>query len=115
MNEYLNDEELLQFIADIEKSDLVEAPPMITEKVFEKIDKKNQIIEYKKFRNRVIAAVACVLVIAVIGPEWIKLSPKITTVYSEKNEKQFDLADSQIFGGLCGTHYISDFFEGREE
>lgn len=115
MNEYMNDEELLQFIADIEKNDIVKAPPMIAEMVFEKIDNKDRIIEYKKFRNRVIAAVACILVITVVVPEWIKFSPEVTASYFPQNEKKVDLVDSKIFGGLGDTHYISEFMNGREE
>lgn len=115
MKEYLNDEDLLQFIADIEKCDLVEAPPDIAEKVLDKIDKKDQIIEYRKFRNRVIAAVACILVFTMVAPDWIKLKPEILTLELMKNEEKVDLAGSKIFGGLCDTHYISDFMNGREE
>lgn len=115
MKEYLSDEELLQFIADIEECDLVEAPPDIAEKVLDKIDKKDQIIEYRKFRNRVIAAVACILVLTVVVPEWIKLRPEISAPALMKNEEKVDLAGSKIFGGLCDTHYISDFMNGREE
>lgn len=115
MKEYLSDAELLQFVADIEKCDLVEAPPGIAEKVLDKIDKKDQIIEYKKFRNRVIAAVACILVLTVVVPELIKLRPEILSSELIKNEEKVDLAGTQIFGGLCDTHYISDFMNGREE
>lgn len=115
MNEYLSDEELLQYIAGIEKCDLVDAPHGITEKVLDKIYKKDQIVEYRKFRNKVIAAVACILVLTVIVPEWIKFRSGISASELIKNEEKVDLAGSQIFGGLCDTHYISDFMNGREE
>ena len=57
MNEYnyLSDNELERLIADIEENDIVKAPPHFKQEIIERIDKRKQIIEYKRFRNRVIA------------------------------------------------------------
>ena len=85
MNEYMTDEELLELISDIEECNLVKAPPEIEEKVFDKIDKKKQIIEYKRFRNRVILAVAAAVIIISIPFEMIVDVPDFT-----------------------GSHYVSD-------
>ena len=59
MNEYnyLSDNELERLIADIEENDIVKAPPHFKQEIIERIDKRKQIIEYKRFRNRVIASV----------------------------------------------------------
>lgn len=115
MRDYMNDEELMQFILDIENNELVDAPPTIAENVFEKIDKKNQIVEYKRFRNRVITAIACIWMLVVIIPAFVKLRPSGMTTYYRQSEERIDLADSKIFGRLCDTHYMSDLFNGREE
>ena len=100
MNNYMTDEELLNFIADIEENELVNAPPQIEEKVFVSIDRHHQIVEYKKFRNRVIASVAAILIVISFVPERIKPMPEIVT---------------HSWGDLLNSHFVSDLFYGREE
>ena len=116
MNEYMSDEELLKIIADIENCDLVEAPPSIAEKVIETIDKKDKILEYKRFRNRVIAAVACILLVTISLPELGRIKQELTAaVPIAQRMKRVDWTESKIFGGLCDTNYLSEFMSEREE
>ena len=107
MNEYLTDEELLKLISDVEENDLVEAPPEIVEKVLEKIDKKKQIIEYKRFRNRVITSVAAIIILTTFSSNWFKIS------YAEINK--LETTNNKIFTYFDNSHYISDLLNGKEE
>lgn len=100
MNKYMTNEELLDFISNIEENELVKAPPQIEEKIFARIDRHRQIVEYKKFRNRVIASVAAILIVISFVPESIKPMSKIMP---------------QSLGDLLNSHYVSDLFYGREE
>lgn len=108
MNKYMTDEELLQYISDIEECDLVKAPPHIVDKVLDKVDKKTQLIEYRRFRNKVIASVAAILVIASFAPEGVKL-------FSEKMYIHFEMPNTYLFSNIGNSYYISDFLNEREE
>lgn len=109
MNEYMTDEELLKLINDVESSDIVKAPPEMVDKVFNKIDKKNQLIEYKRFRNRVIASVAAIIVVTMFtfeNPLFIKENMHIYSIETE---------DIQLSVNFRNSHYIRDFFNESEE
>lgn len=108
MNKYMTDEELLQYISDIEECDLVEAPPHIVDKVLDKVDRKPQLIEYRRFRNKVIASVAAILVIASFAPEEVKL-------FSEKTYIHFEMPNIRYLSNIGNSYYISDFLNEREE
>lgn len=108
MNKYMTDEELLQYISDIEECNLVEAPPHIVDKVLDKVDKRAQLIEYRRFRNKVIASVAAILVIASFAPEGVKL-------FSEKAYIHFEMPNTHLLSNIGNSYYISDFLNEREE
>lgn len=101
MNDYMTDEELFKFISDIEECDLVNAPPEIEQKVFDKIDKKAQILEYKRFRNRVIIAVAAA--VAIVSIPYEKIIDLSGYEYVRLSEY-----DEGIIDSLANRHYISD-------
>lgn len=103
MNKYMTDEELEKFILDIEEHEIVKAPPQLLDNVFEEIDNRNKIVEYRKFRNRVIVSVAAILVITAFAPSWTKLMRE--NVYSS----------SETISDLSKSYYISNFFNGNEE
>lgn len=105
--EYINDEELMKLISDIETNDMVVAPPSIKEEVLSKVDHNKKVIEYKKFRNKVILAVAAILLISIFMP---KEFPGITS----NNNDQF-IVKSEILKDFGNSHYISDLLNGREE
>lgn len=125
MNEYLTDEELLKLISDIEENDLVQAPPQMAESVFKRIDKKNQILEYRRFRNRVILAVASILVLVTLAPVWEQLVPQSMSqspwgtenvIENNMDETTTDRVDSsRSFVEFVNGHYISDILNGSEE
>lgn len=104
MNKYMTDEELFKFISDIEECDLVNAPPEIEQKVFDTIDKKKQIIEYKRFRNRVIIAVAAA--VAIVSIPYEKIIESAGYEYVSLSEY-----DEGIISSLAGGHYISDLLK----
>lgn len=68
-NEYLSDEELTQLIYEIEKNELVMAPPDFTESVLESIKPKNNKNEFTTYCFRVFASVAAAIVLLFIMPE----------------------------------------------
>lgn len=109
MNEYMTDEELIKFISGIEENDCVKAPPEIKEKVFEKIDVKNQILEYKRFRNRVIAAVAAILIFTAIIPSGRIFAAKA------KDDRQLKLHGTSIVSDYTNGHLFSELLHGKEE
>ena len=125
MNEYLTDEELLKLISDIEENDLVQAPPQMAESVFKRIDKKNQILEYRRFRNRVILAVASILVLVTLAPVWEQIVPQSMSqspwgtenvIENNMDETATDRVDSnRSFVEFANGHYISDILNGSEE
>lgn len=96
MNEYMTDDELSKLIADVEEHEIVKAPPGMADAVLDKVAKRSKIIEYKRFRNRVIASVAAALVIIATVPGWMKLIPE--TVFT-----------------LGNNYYISNYLNGSEE
>lgn len=100
MNGYMTDEELLKLISDVEENDIVEAPPQLAEKVIEKVNKKNRVLEYRRFRNRVIASVAAILVVTISGPKWLAHIPEKEMFISYNYEP---------------SYHISDFLNGRED
>lgn len=123
MNEYMTDEELNQFISNIEENDLVEAPPEMETKVFNKINKKSQIIEYKRFRNRVVAAVAAILIIPTVAPMWEGIIPKsiirmtydVDAYIELENNRQSEINGMRGMEITVNSHYISDLLNGSEE
>lgn len=108
MNKYMTDDELLQLISEIEDCNLVEAPPNIVDEVLDKVDRRSQLIEYRRFRNKVIASVAAILVIASFAPEGVRL-------FSEKTYTNFEMLNTNLISNIGNSHYISDFFNEREE
>jgi len=111
---YMTDEELLNFISDIEENDLVAAPPQMDIKVLERLDRKNQIIEYRRFRNRVVVSVAAILVITSLVPVWARMTPNNVSFRLPRLEYSHKYEIS-IFSDLGDSHYISDFFNRRED
>lgn len=103
MSEYMTDEELLQFINDVEMHDIVDAPPGLTDAVIDKINKKDKLIEYKRFRNRVIAAVAAILIITISAPNSI--------AYISKGMEKLSYGDSF----MRQSYYISDLLNRKED
>lgn len=102
MSQYMTDEELLDLISDVEENNLVAAPPQLAEKVIEKINKKNNVLEYKRFRNRVIVSVAALLAVTINGPKWIAGG-------------QFDIGRLHLLGDFENSYYISEFLNARED
>lgn len=123
MNEYMTDEELLKLISDIEENNLVKAPPEIETKVLSKIHRNKQIIEYRRFKNRVITAVAAILIITVFAPtlesiipEKIILTSYDTDVYTKiENNTLNEIFGVKMLGDIANSHYISDLLNEREE
>ncbi len=115
MNEYMNDEELMQFILDVEKNNLVDAPPEMTEKIFEKIDKRSQILEYRKFRNKVIAAVAAILIFTLVTPAWLMSGNEASSPFWQQSHEVAELAEAKMFSGLKDMHYINKLMNRKEE
>lgn len=68
-NEYLSDEELNQLICEIEKNELVMAPPDFAESVLESIKPKNNKKEFTTYCFRVLASVAAAIVLLFLMPE----------------------------------------------
>ena len=124
MSEYMTDEELLQFINDVEQHDIVEAPPGLCEKVIGNINNKNRLIEYKKFRNRVIVSVAALLIITINAPyltsfiseNLLKISYNENILSDEKEEDfKTDSTQTQMFEELGQSYYISNLLHRKEE
>ena len=109
MSEYMTDEELMKFISDIEENDYVKAPPDIRKKVFEKIDTQNQILEYKRFRNRVIAAVAAIIIFTAVVPSGSIFAGK------SKEDSQQILHNTNIISEYTNGHFFSELLHGKEE
>lgn len=110
---YLSDDELSRLIADIEENDMVKAPPHFAQEIIDRIDKRKQIIEYKRFRNRVIASVAAIIVLSVVTPSIKQMMPaNISTVIAENN---LDLRGQRLLSNFGNTHYISDLLNRRED
>lgn len=110
---YLSDNELERLIADIEENDIVKAPPHIKQEIIERIDKRKQIIEYKRFRNRVIASVAAIIILSVVTPSIKQMMPiNISMVIAENN---LDLRGQRLLSNFGNTHYISDLLNRRED
>lgn len=107
MNDYMTDDELLEFIADIEQNDMVKAPPHIKEDVLMVIGAKEKEADYKKFRGRVIIAVAAILLATLLMPIWTELS--------EQRMPKVDDKYLSAFYEIMNGHYISDLMNGREE
>ena len=110
MNEYMSDEELLKFIEDVENNDLVEAPLGIADNVFKRLDKKSKIAEYRQFRNRVIASVAAVIILATLLPEY---SVRISAMQQHSVFEEHRSND-EMFRAFRDSHYISDFLRKEE-
>ena len=107
---YLSDNELERLIADIEENDIVKAPPHFKQEI---IDKRKQIIEYKRFRNRVIASVAAIIILSVVTPSIKQMMPiNISMVIAENN---LDLRGQRLLSNFGNTHYISDLLNRRED
>lgn len=102
-NDYMSDEDLLKFISEVEE-DLVAAPPEMKEKVFDRIDKKSQILEYKRFRNRVVAAVAAIVIS-------VSFMPEIGDVITKNVPQTLTVVQSNR--STSDTYYISNFLNGR--
>lgn len=114
MKEYLTDDELLNFIADVEKNELVTAPPDIKDSVLGRIRRK-RVAEYKRFRNRVVVAVAAMLAIVIVTPEWMKQNRETISAYLQKNYSPIYFEETGILAGLGDNYFISNFVNEREE
>lgn len=128
--EYLSDEELNNLISDVEQNDMVTAPPDILGSILEQIDVipecveevekithitdrkeeavSDKIIEYKKYRFRVIAAISGVVAAVMIVPEITNIIPK-----SQFADKKIVLEDQGWSEAISSSHYISDFINNR--
>lgn len=124
MKEYMTDDELLNLINDIEEHDIVQAPPRLSKEIIYKIEKKNKIIEYKRFRNRVITSVAAILIVTISAPcstnyisENIENLSHYENVLNYKNtkDKLMDTTQNQMFINFEESHYISDLLNRKED
>ena len=123
MNEYMTDEELQKLISDIEENNLVKAPPEIETKVFNKIHRNKQIIEYRRFKNRVITAVAAILIITAFSPTLEGFIPEVflQTTYNKdvytklENNTLNEILGVKMLGDIANSRYISDLLNEREE
>lgn len=109
--EYLSDEELNVLIMDVEQNDMVAAPPSLRGQIVDTIDaleeKQSRIVEFRRFKARIIASVAAVILFVLIGPEVkdripesVKLSiPKVNLEIAEEKEP-FNLGDSHFFSSV---------------
>lgn len=96
MNEYLSDEELKSFISHIEEKELVSAPPFVKEKVFNEIDKVKQIAEYRRYKNKVIAGVAAVIILSSFLPKWTRLMPDSMNRFVTRYEKSVEEDNNKL-------------------
>lgn len=111
--EYLTDEELNSLIADVEQNDLVAAPPNILGSILEELPQNNasdKIVEFRRFRMRVIAAVAAVVAFVMIVPGITRNIPKAEDVKLIEFDINFLNKDDWSSRGT--THYINDFIKG---
>lgn len=108
-NEYLSDDELNQLICEIEKNELVMAPPDFTESVLESIKPKNNKNEFTTYCFRVLASVAAAIVLLFLMPEITytqtqktptKQEVLGTTQYASKEEV---LDESSLLTKLLGS------------
>ena len=65
------------------------------------------IIEYKRFRNRVITSVAAIIILTTFSSNWFKIS------YAEIDK--LETTNNKIFTYFDNSHYISDLLNGKEE
>ncbi len=86
--EYLSDEELEKFIADVE-TDLVQAPPGLLDSIMAEVDsgsekakppmktKEQKIVEYRRFRRQVIISMAASIAASLILPMALSFMPEM--------------------------------------
>lgn len=120
MREYMTDEELLKLINEVEKNDIVEVPPGLTEIVIDKINRKNKLIEYKRFRNRVIASVAAILIVTINAPYASESIKKLSYNDNALNYKNIEnelnyAAQKSLFGDLGESYRISNLLNRKED
>lgn len=86
-NEYLSDEELNALIREIERNDLVMAPPDIMEKVLTQT--KNKKRDFTMYCFRVAASAAAAIVMLFTLPGVLQnMSPKISDVVTDAYQKE---------------------------
>ncbi len=91
-NEYLSEEELNSLICEIEKDDLVAAPPDIKEKVLSRV--KNKKRDFTMYCFRVIASAAAAIVMLFALPGVLgNISPKISEAVGETYENNMQKLD----------------------
>ncbi|MBE5854687.1 MAG: hypothetical protein E7297_04895 [Lachnospiraceae bacterium] len=86
--EYLSDEELEKFIADVE-TDLVQAPPGLLDGIMAKVDadsekakppmktKEEKIVEYRRFRKQVIVSMTASIAASLLLPIALSYVPEM--------------------------------------
>jgi len=120
--EYLSDEELNNLIMDVEQNDMVTAPPNIQGSILEELDElvrysvelpqKSQgdkVVEFRRYRLRVIAAVAAVVAFVMIVPGFTRAIPKEDSA----NLIDISITDRGWLKDIASSHYISDFINMR--
>lgn len=112
--EYLTDEELSALIEDVEQHDMVTAPPALRGAIvdaIESLEKKNdKIVEFRRFKARVIAAVAAIVILVMIMPE---ISGKIPEREAKAwEETHVEIQEKETFN-LGESHIISSFINKR--
>lgn len=91
-NEYLSEEELKSLICEIEKDDLVMAPPVIKEKVLSRV--KNKKRDFTMYCFRVIASAAAAIMMLFALPGVLgNISPKISEAVEETYENNIHKVD----------------------
>lgn len=108
--EYLTDEELSALIEDVEQHDMVTAPPALRGAIVDAIEslekKHDKVVEFRRFRARVIAAVAAIVIFVMIMPELSGVIPERETnikenTHVEYQEKEnFNLSESHVISSL---------------
>lgn len=112
---YLSDEELTALIMDVEQNDLVAAPPSLRGQIVDTIDtlekKKSQIVEFKRFKAKIIASVAVVILFVLVGPEVKNRIPESAQISIPKIN--FERTDRRERFNLGDSHFISNMLIGR--
>lgn len=116
--EMMSDEELLQFIADVEENDMVEAPSYLKEQIIfesQNWQRKNARKQYRAFEFKVCLATAAAIAVIFLIPTEIRMAepvkkpiPMTKEEYLEKQNNSFASNVDRLVDKVIGQFSLKE-------
>ncbi|HAU84640.1 MAG TPA: hypothetical protein DCW90_03765 [Lachnospiraceae bacterium] len=120
--EYLNDEELMQLIRDVEEHEMIQAPFYMKHEILQRVRKENVVrsahsakIQFLTFSFKVALATAAAVAVLLLAPAQFREMPSVASkeqIQSETFSKKLENRSNLISKGLLD---FSNKVIGKEE